>query len=181
MNEKKGLGYVLKNIFFKPALAFDSFKVGSAIVFALVLIFSANIFNGIIQVDTVKELDLTEFELTDEMIEQYRDMGYSEEEIKEIEKTFDSQDFQDTMGVVGKFAGVFSFIGGVIAGIGVCIGWLIKGGIITLVFSFMGTKAKFGETMAIIGLAWIPFFIREILRGIMTLATGRQPGRPLAW
>ncbi len=173
MEEKKGLGYVLKHIFFKPVLAFDNFKIGPAIIFALILMFSASIFNGIAQFNVGKEMGLTDMQLTDEMIEKYRDMGYTEEQIKEIEKTLESEEYKSALGMIDRFSGLFSVVGGFFAGVGVVIGWLIKGGIITLIFSFMGAKPKFSQSMGIIGLSWIPFFIREVLRGITTLVTGQ--------
>ncbi len=172
MEEKRGMGYLLKYIFFKPAIAFDNFKVGTAILLGFILIFSAYIFSGIVQIRTIEGLDLTDMELSDEMIEQYRDMGFSEEQIKEIEKSLDSPEYKNALNMMGRFSGVFSILGSVFAGIGISIGWLIKAGIITLIFSFMGTRPKFSESMGIIGLAWIPFFFREVFRAIMTLISG---------
>ena len=170
---KRGLGYVLKNIFLKPSLSFKSFKHGHAILLGFILIFSINIISGIIQMDKAPDFsDLEDGKLTEEILEQYKEQGLSQEQIDEIEKSFDSPAYKNTINMMSQFSGAFMIIGSIIAAIGVSIGWLVKAGIITLIFNFMGAKPKFGQIMGVMGLAWIPFFFRDLIRGGMALITG---------
>ncbi|UNC91965.1 Yip1 family protein [Candidatus Contubernalis alkaliaceticus] len=154
-NEQQSLSSSLKNIFFKPSRAFENINLKRIIIFSIIIMAAAGFLTGWIGASVLGD--------TEAALEEVRGMeGMTEEGLAQTEEML-------TSGIFTTIISSFLIIGGII---GTIFGWLIMGGILTLVFNLMGGEAKYSKTLAVLGLSWIPLFLREVFKTIWFFSTG---------
>lgn len=66
-------------------------------------------------------------------------------------------------------------IGGVLAVMGILIGWVIQSGVLHVVLCALGGKGVFRQALEIVGWAWIPLFFGSLVKGFYSLITANSP------
>ncbi|MCW3490395.1 Yip1 family protein [Dethiobacter alkaliphilus] len=146
------MGQTLKNVLFKPSSAFDGINIKSAIILTIAMMIIGSVFSGYASVSTFPES--AEYQ---EMMAQFEEMeGFDEE----------------AGAIAGNVAQTITTMGVILAPFLVMIGWLFKAGILNVVFSLLGAEVRFSHTLAILGLAWVPFLVRDLFRGAWMLSSG---------
>ncbi|UNC93149.1 Yip1 family protein [Candidatus Contubernalis alkaliaceticus] len=156
--EHQGLGSSLKNILFKPSAAFKGANFKGIIIFTIIMMLVGGLLAGWTGVSFITQNP-------EVPLDEVREMeGMTEESLADVEELMTSE----TMSMV---ISISIAVGSVL---GIYVGWLIKGGILTLAFNLMGGEAKYSKTLGVLGLAWIPFFLREIVRSAWYISTGEM-------
>lgn len=66
-------------------------------------------------------------------------------------------------------------IGAIVAVVTILVSWVIQAGILHLAMLVLGGNGVFRQAFEIVGWAWVPLFFDSLVKGVLSLLTGRVP------